>query len=104
MKRQKTVNHYCPKCKKHTSHTVSLAKSRGKRSALSRGSIQRARLRGLGRGYGNLGKYGSKPAVSKWKMAGAKSSKKQDLRFKCKECGKSSVIGGKRAKKVEIVE
>ena len=103
MKIPKKVNRFCRKCKKHTEHSVSQAKKK-ERGSLKKGSISRSRKRGLGRGYGNLGKWGSKPALSKWKMAGVKSSKKVDLRFKCKECGKSSVQNkGFRSKKVEFI-
>ncbi len=102
MKLPKTRRRYCPKCRRHTVHTISLAKKK-ERGSLKHGSIKRARKRGLGRGYGNLGKWGSKPAISKFKRAGAKISKHQDLRFKCKECGKTSTIKkAKRAKKIEF--
>lgn len=102
MKFPKTTKRYCVKCKKHTEHSIAQAKKK-ERSTLSKGSIQRARKRGLGRGFGNLGKYGSKPAISRWKRAGAKASKKQDLRFKCKVCGKISVQrAGFRAKRLEF--
>ncbi len=102
MKIPKKINRYCKKCKKHTEHAVSQAKKK-ERGSLKRGSINRARKRGLGRGFGNLGRYGSRPAISKFKMSGAKTSKKVDLRYKCKICGKSSVQKkGFRAKKVEF--
>ncbi len=101
MKLPKTKKTYCPTCKKHTEHTVAMAKRGGKRGSLKRGSIARARFRGKGRGYGNLGRYGSKP--TKPKMSGVKSSKKTDLRFKCKVCGKSHVQkAGLRAKRMEF--
>lgn len=103
MKKQKKIKRYCPKCRKHTEQEVSLAKGTRKRSSLSKGSLQRARKRGLARGYGNLGKYGSKPAISKWKRTGSKISKKQDLRYKCKACNKIFVQKkGKRAKRMEL--
>ncbi len=106
MKIPKTKNRYCKHCKKHTEHTVSQTKTAGRSKAhpLSRGNIKtRAKQRGRSTGFGNLGKWGSKPAISKFKRGGAKSSKKTDLRFKCKECKKSSVQRkGTRAKKVEI--
>src|SRR3989344_8187378 len=102
MKLNKAVNRYCRKCNKHTKMAVSIAKKK-ERSSLSKGSIQRAHLRGLGIGFGNKGKWGSKPPISKWKMAGAKPSKKTDLRFKCKDCGKTWVIKNTfRAKKLEF--
>ena|SRR3989338_11114864 len=102
MKMNKSVKRYCPKCKKHTHQAISIAKKK-ERSSLSHGSIQRAHKRGLGLGFGNLGKWGSKPPISRWKMTGAKSSKKHDLRFKCKDCGKTWVIRNTfRAKKLEF--
>lgn len=105
MKIPKTINRYCKYCKKHTAQTVVQAKAMGRNKThpMSRGAIKRARKRGLGRGVGNLGRYGSKPAISKFKMTGAKTSKKTDLRFKCKTCNKTSVQKkGFRAKKVEF--
>lgn len=102
MKIPKLKKKYCKRCRKHTLHEVSQAKKK-ERSALKKGSIQRAKKRDLGVGHGNLGKYGSKPAISKWKRAGVKSSKKYDLRYKCKECGKISVQKkGVRAKRIEL--
>ena len=94
---------YCPKCKKSTEQKIDLYKSSGKRSSLSFGSIIRAKKRGLGTGTGNLGKWGSKPAISKWKRTGAKQSKKSTLKYTCKECKKSTQqSGGFRAKKFEF--
>jgi len=104
MKLPKTKNRFCPKCKKHTEQTVLIAKSMGrsKTHPMSRGSKGRMRRRGLGRGYGNKGRL-SKGAVSSWSMTGAKSSKKVDLRFKCKICGKTSVqYQGFRVKRPEF--
>lgn len=104
MKIPKSKNMFCPKCGKHTSHSVSQAKSAGrsKTHPMSRGSRSRMRKRGLDRGYGNKGRT-SKGAVSSWKMTGAKGSKKVDLRFKCNECGKIMVQGhGFRVKKLEF--
>jgi len=102
MKIPKKMNRYCKHCKKHTEHSVAQAKKK-ERGSLKRGSINRARKRGHGRGFGNLGRFGSRPAISKFKMSGAKSSKKVDLRYKCKECGKSSVQKkGFRTKKPEF--
>lgn len=104
MKVPKTRKRYCPYCKKATEQKVEQYKSMGKRSALSRGSIQRAKRRGLGRGAGNKGKWGSKPAISKWKRTGAKISKKTTFKYTCKECKKSTQQNhGIRSKKVEFV-
>ncbi len=102
MKYVKSRRAYCKKCHKYTEHKVSQVKTGTKRSALSKGSIQRAKKRGLGRGAGNKGKYGSKPPISKWKRTGAKSSKKVSLVLKCQVCKKSSLKVLKKAKKVEL--
>jgi large subunit ribosomal protein L44e len=103
MKKPKTVKRHCPYCKKHTEHkvTIAKAKTRGTARPLSRGSAKRM---GTGKGMGNLGIRGSKPALSKWKMTGKKLSKKTDFRYECKECKKTHAQkSGKRAKKVEMV-
>jgi len=101
MKIPKIKKRYCPYCKKHTEHKVSQTKKKNA-SSLTYGSKKRARKRGAARGFGNLGRY-SKPAVSKFKMTGKKSSKKTDLRYECKECKKKHVQRkGIRAKKVEF--
>lgn len=103
MKIPKKTNRFCKFCKKYTPHETTLAKKRD-RGSLKRGSIQRAKKRGRGRSFGNVGRWGSKPPISKYKRTGAKLSKKLDLRFKCKECGKTSVQrSGTRTKKGELV-
>lgn len=103
MKLAKTQKKYCKHCKKHTEHTVAFAKKRN-RGTLKKGSLSRAKKRGRSTGFGNLGKWGSKPAISKFKRTGAKGSKTADLRYTCKECKKTSVKAGRRAKKIEIKE
>ncbi len=106
MKLPKTKKRYCPKCKKHTEHTVAQAKKKtpGSVHTLSHGSKRRQKLRhrGVGIGTGNKGRY-SRKAISKFKMTGAKPTKKSDLRYKCKECGKMHMQKkGFRSKKLEI--
>lgn len=88
MKLPKERNRYCPKCKKHTPHSITTAKQRGRSTArpLSRGSRSRAEARGLGVGYGNQGKR-SKPAVKAWKRK-TKVTRRMTLMYKCSECGK----------------
>jgi large subunit ribosomal protein L44e len=104
MKIPKTTKRYCPYCRKHTEHKISDVSSGHKRSALKRGSIERARKRGLGRGYGNLGKWGSKPPITKWKRK-TKSTKKTNLMFTCSVCKKSHMQKkGKRTSKLQIIE
>ena len=103
MKLPKTTKRYCPYCKKATEQKIELYKSGGKRGALSRGSIQRAKRRGQGTGHGNLGKWGSKPAITKWKRTGAKASKKSTMQYVCKVCSRATQRSqGFRAKKLEF--
>ena len=102
MKLKKTKKTYCKTCKKHTTHKVSQVKSR-ERGSLKKGSLQRAFKRGRGQGYGNLGRYGSKPAISKFKRTGSKISKKTNLKFQCDVCNKSSIQSkGFRVKRLEL--
>lgn len=104
MKIPKVVRKYCPYCRKHTEQKVSDVSSGHKRSALKHGSIERARKRGLGRGSGNLGKWGSKPATTKWKRK-TKSTKKTNLLYTCQTCKKSKIQRkGIRTGKIQIVE
>ncbi len=104
MKLPKIIKRYCPHCNKSTDQKIDQYKSAGKRGSLSRGSIARAKKRGQGRGAGNKGKWGSKPAISKFKRTGAKASKKTTLRYTCNICKKATQqSSGYRAKKVEFV-
>ncbi|MAG47001.1 50S ribosomal protein L44e [archaeon] len=89
MKYPKVVSRYCRTCKKHEKHKVSEVKARG-RSATHPLSWGSAKRRGAKRGIGSHGKY-SKPAISKFKMTGAKTSKKTNLKFTCEVCKKSSI-------------
>lgn len=88
MKIPKTTNRYCPYCKKKTDQKIKLVSTGAKRGTLTRGSKSRAKLRGLGRGIGNLGKWGSKPAITKNKRK-SKTTKKTNIMYTCNECGKS---------------
>lgn len=102
MKIPKIRKRLCKYCKKHTEHKVVQNKKKAA-SSLSRGSKVRARLRGSARGVGNLGRY-SKPAVTKFKRAGAKSTKKTDLRYTCNNCKRMSTQSkGIRSKRVEFI-
>ena len=102
MKKPKHVKRLCPHCKKHTEHKVSQNKKRSP-SSLSYGSKYRARSRSQARGTGSRGKY-SKPAMTKWKRTGAKTSKKTDFRYACTSCKKVHMQSkGIRAKKVELI-
>ena len=102
MKVPKMMKRLCPYCKKHTEHKVTQNKKKNA-SSLTYGSKIRAKRRGQARGTGNLGRY-SKPAVSKFKSTGKKTSKKTDFRYECKECKKKHVQkSGIRAKRVEFI-
>ena len=102
MKKPKLIRRFCPFCKKHTEHKVSQVSTGSKRGSLKRGAIQRAKKRGLGRGMGNLGKWGSKPATTKFKRK-TKSTKKTNLLYACQTCKKSKIQKkGKRTGKIQI--
>jgi len=101
MKIPKTTKRYCPYCNKVTEQKVKQVSSGAKRSSLKRGSKERAKLRGLARGIGNHGRY-SKPAVTKFKRK-TKTTKKPQVLYTCKECGKSkNQKKGKRTSKLII--
>jgi len=96
----KKVMRYCPYCKKHTEHKVVIVSTGHKRGTMRKGSIERARKRGQGRGKGNKGKWGSKPAVTAWKRK-TKSTKKTNLIYTCTICSRSTTQRkGTRAGKV----
>ncbi len=102
MKKPKKVRRYCKFCKKHTEQKVENITSSKPRGSLKRGSIIRAMKRGLGRGYGNLGKWGSKPPVSQFKRK-TKSTKKTNLIYICTVCNKINLQRkGIRTGKIEI--
>ena len=93
MKYPKTMSVYCPKCKKHTEHTVSLNKRLGRGMAHPTSQAQRrfkAKLKG----------YGSFPRPNP--HGDGKPTKKVDLRYKCKECKKLQTRKGFRVKKFEL--
>ena len=87
MKIPKKTKRYCPFCKKKTEQKIKLMKTGIKGGAMKRGSLQRAKLRGLNRGMGNQGRR-SRRAVSKYKRK-TKTTKKQVLIYTCQECKKS---------------
>ena len=87
----KETTTYCPKCKKHQAHAVSLYKA-GKRRALAKGERQHAREK---RGYG-----GQKYTLQR---EFAKTTKKQTLKLKCKVCGYQRHKDGMRLRKLAIV-
>jgi len=71
---------------------------------MSRGSTSRVNARGQGVGFGNKGRYGSKPAIKNWKRK-TKLTKRITLMFKCKTCGKMKGIKKAiRSGRIEIGE
>ncbi len=93
MKIPKIQRKYCPKCRKHTQHTVEEAKRKPRKQA---SKSQRRFLRKL-KGYGSFPKENPKGRE--------KPTRKLDLRYKCKECGKKHSIGeGFRIKKFELTK
>ena len=100
MKFPKTTKRFCPYCKKKTEQKIKLVGTGFKRGTLTRGSKTRAKLRGKGTGIGNKGKWGSRPAMSKFKRK-SKITKKTNIMYTCKECKKSKYQKkGQRAGKV----
>jgi len=98
MKFPKTTNRYCPSCRKKTEHKIKLVSSGAKRGSLKRGSMLRAKKRGLGIGIGNKGKWGSKPAGSKFKRK-TKTNKKTNIMYTCQKCKKSHYRKARRNKR-----
>jgi large subunit ribosomal protein L44e len=97
----KTVKRYCPFCRKQTEQKIKQAKTGGKGSSLKRGSKIRMRLRGLGRGIGNKGKY-SRPPIKQRKRT-TKTTKKPQIVYTCSVCKKSkNQKKGKRTGKLVI--
>ncbi|MGC8567845.1 MAG: 50S ribosomal protein L44e [Candidatus Micrarchaeia archaeon] len=87
----KEMNTYCPKCNKHTLHTVSLY-SKKPENGLEKGTRKHERKL---KGY--VGKV-------KGEASRKKTSRKQKLMLKCKECGYTieRVLDFRANKKVEI--
>lgn len=88
----KTVRIFCPFCRKHTEHTVERVKKKPRRK-MAQGQRRVIRLK---KGYGSFPR--PKPNYEK-------ATKKLDLRYKCKKCGKMHMKGkGFRLKKFEIIK
>lgn len=92
MKVPKRINTYCPRCKKHTEHSVTVYKA-GKRRRLAEGQRRYERKQ---EGYGSKRKSEQKRF--------AKTTKKIVLKLKCVDCGYTLHRRGIRLKKAEVVE
>ena len=91
LKIPKTMNTYCPRCKTHTEHTITLYKA-GQRRPQSIGERRYSRKK---EGYGSK----RRPEQKRF----AKTTKKQTLRLKCRKCNYVLMRKGIRLKKLEIV-
>ena len=94
MKHPKSVRIHCRTCKKHTEHTVKQVKKKARSSAHPLSQSVKRFDRKI-KGYGGFPR--PKPKGE------GKTTKKIDLRYKCKECGKMQTRGGYRIKKFELV-
>jgi large subunit ribosomal protein L44e len=92
LKIPKVIVTYCPRCRRHTEHTVTIYKH-GKRRSLAEGERRYARKK---QGYGSKRKAEQKRF--------AKTTKKVVLKLKCKECGYVIHRKGIRLKKAELTE
>jgi len=93
MKYPKTLRIYYKYCKKHTLQDVEISKKRPRGSMSIGQRIFKRKMKG----------YGSFPKENPGKRE--KSSRRTDLRFKCKTCGKYNLHGrGFRVKKLEFVK
>ncbi len=92
MKVPKEIRTYCPRCRKHTLHSVTIYKP-GKRRALAQGE---RRYRRKQEGYGSK----RKPEQKRF----AKVTKKIVLKLRCRECGYILHRRGIRLKKIELTE
>jgi len=91
MKVPRSIRTYCPRCKTHTEHVVSIYKA-GKRRGAKRGERRQAMRK---KGYG-----GQKFPLQHNQ---AKTTKKQTLKLQCRECGYILQRKGIRLKKMEVV-
>jgi len=92
LKIPKEIVTYCPRCRTHTEHTVTIYKH-GPRRSLAEGERRYARKK---KGYGSKRKAEQKRF--------AKTTKKVVLKLKCKKCGYILHRKGIRMKKHELVE
>jgi len=94
MKYPKTMRTLCPKCKKHTEHTVKQSKRLGRSKAHPISQSQRRFKRKL-KGYGSFPRPNPKGE--------GKPTKKVDLRYTCGECKKAHTRKGFRIRRFELV-
>ncbi len=99
MKIPQEIKRYCPHCREHHIHTVKLDK-KGKTSPF--GKKHRKRQRNIEKGYGGF-PYENPANRSRGRKN--PSSQKQDMKYKCKNCGKHhKARNPKRASRIEITK
>ena len=86
MKVPKKTIRFCPFCKERTEQKVDLVSTGHKRGTLKRGSLERAKKRGI-MGMGNHGKR-SRKAIKSWKRK-TKTTTRKVMIFQCTKCKKS---------------
>ncbi|GAB6148295.1 50S ribosomal protein L44e [Stetteria hydrogenophila] len=92
MKFPKKIRTYCPRCRTHTVHTVTVYKH-GKRRSMAEGQRRYMRKQ---EGYGSK----RRPEQKRF----AKVTKKVTLRITCTQCGYKRHILNIRLKRIELVE
>ena len=97
----KTTKRFCPFCKERTEQKIDIVSTGHKRGALKRGSLVRSKLRNASPGMGNQGKR-SRKAIKSWKRK-TKTTKKTNIMYTCKECGKSKYRMARRNKRTSKV-
>lgn len=90
MKAPRNIRTYCPKCEKHTEHSVSLYR-KGRDRTLAEGNRRYARKK---KGYGG------QPGPIQRKTA--KTTRRLALQLTCRDCGYVSQRPGTRLRKLEI--
>ena len=90
MKIPKVIRTYCPRCKTHTEHSVSIYK-KGRERNMSWGARKHEEDK---KGYGGQ-KF---PEL----VRTAKTTKKVTLKLKCKNCGYTLMKKGVRLRKAEL--
>ena len=92
MKYPRIINRYCPNCRSHNQHTVSLYK-KGKERMLNHG---RRRLERKKEGYGSF----PKEIFHK----NSKINKRTQPMLECSTCGKKQYAKSYRVKKFELLD
>jgi len=92
MRMPKVIRTYCPYCRRHTLHEIEKVKRR-RASELKAGQ---RRFRRATSGYGGF----PRPRYENRE----KPTKRLNIRFRCKECGRAHTRPTWRAKRFELVE